>query len=224
MTQRRAPSTTFDCRPKARRRTWSLVFLALVFLAGCTTLKQCAYEGFGRDRWQQPEKVVRSLEIPAGSQVADLGSGGGYFTFRLAGAVGPAGKVYAVDIDRGLNDALASRAQAEAIRNIEVILAQPDDPGLPPAAVDLIFTSNTYHHIQNRVRYFANARKYLRPGGRVAIIEFNGNDWLAALGGHYTSADTIKHEMKQAGYTVRQEFNFIERQSFIIFALGDSAN
>jgi arsenite methyltransferase len=201
----------------------SLVFLALVLLAGCTALKQCAYEGFGRDEWQQPETVIRSLGIGSGDHVADLGSGSGYFTFRLAKTVGPAGKVYAVDIDRGLNDALASRSQAEAIGNIEVILAKPDDPLLPPGAVDLIFTSNTYHHIENRARYFANARKYLRPGGRVAIIDFNSNDWLASLGGHYTSGDTIKQEMLQAGYTVQEEFNFVERQSFIVFAPSDSS-
>jgi ubiquinone/menaquinone biosynthesis C-methylase UbiE len=190
--------------------------LMLVLLAGCTTLKQCAYEGFNRDRWQQPDKVIESLQIRPGDRAADLGSGSGYFTFRLARAVGPEGKVYAVDIDQDMNRALAERAKKEGFANVEVILAKPDDPLLPPPGVDLIFTSNTYHHIQDRVRYFANLKKYLHGGGRIAIIEFNRNAWLP--GGHYTPSEVIKKEMEQAGYALQREFDFLDRQSFLIFA------
>lgn len=202
--------------PQRRGGGYSIALLAFLLLAGCTALKQCAYEGFNRNEWQQPERVIQPLEIRPGDKVADLGSGGGYFTFRLANAVGPTGKVYAVDIDRGLNEALESRIQAEAIRNIEVILAKPDDPMLP-AEVDLIFTVNTYHHIENRPSYFANARKYLRPGGRVAVIDFNDNWWLGRLWSHSTEPETIQREMEQAGYTLEREFDFLPRQSFLVF-------
>jgi ubiquinone/menaquinone biosynthesis C-methylase UbiE len=191
--------------------------LALL-LAGCTTLKQCAYGGFNRDTWQQPEKVIQSLQLRPGAAVADLGSGGGYFTFRLAKAVGPAGKVYAVDIDQDINAALNERAKNEQAENIEVILAQPHDPQLPAAGVDLIFTSNTYHHIEDRVRYFNNLRKYLRPGGRVAIIDFDRRAWLEGLWRHYSAPEFIKREMEQAGYRLQQELDFLDRQSFLIFA------
>lgn len=200
------------------RQTRSLLLISCLLLAGCTGLKQCAYEGFNRNQWQQPDRVIRSLEIRPGDRVADLGSGSGYFTFRLAKAVGRAGKVYAVDIDQGLNEALADRARAEAIGHIEVILAKPDDPLLPAAGVDWIFTSNTYHHIENRTGYFDRARKYLRAGGRVAIIEFNRSAGILGLWSHYTPGETIKREMTQAGYFLEREFDFLDRQSFLIFA------
>ncbi len=208
---------------KLRRHGLSFAGLALLLLAGCATLKQCAYEGFNRDQWQQPQRVVNALEIRPGDRVADLGSGSGYFTFYLAKAVSPGGRVYAVDIDQEMNDLIAKRASQEAARNIEVIFAKPDDPSLPAAAVDLIFTANTYHHIDKRVSYFVNLQKYLRPTGRVAIIDFDRRAWVESLGSHYTPSELIKREMEQAGYSLQREFDFLDRQSFLIFAPGASA-
>lgn len=192
--------------------------LILFLLVGCARLKQCAYEGFTRDQWQQRDRVIESLQIRPGDRVADLGAGGGYFTFSLSKAVDPDGKVYAVDIDEEMNDLIAQRAKQEGVGNVEVILAKPDDPLLPSPGVDLIFTSNTYHHIENRVNYLTNLRKYLRPNGRIAIIEFDRRGWLAGIFTHYTPAEFIKREMEQAGYSLQNEFNFLDRQSFLIFA------
>lgn len=191
--------------------------LVVAFCAGCTQLKRFAYEGWGRDKWQQPDRVIQSLQIQPGERVADLGSGGGYFTFRLAKAVGPTGQVYAVDVDKGLNDYIAGRARDEGFANISVILAKYDDPSLPVDGVDLIFTSNTYHHLENRVAYFRNARKYLRPGGGVAIIELAGKGWFDSWFGHWTSAATIREEMEAAGYRLQHEFTFLPRQFFLVF-------
>ena len=196
--------------------------LALIALAGCATLKQCAYEGFSRNQWQQPERVIQSLGIKPGDHVADLGSGGGYFTFRLGKAVGPTGKVYAVDIDRDMTDLVAKQAKQENAGNIEVILAKPDDSLLPDSGIDLIFTVDTYHHIGNRVSYFARLRKALRPSGRVAIIDFDRRAWLEGLWRHYTPNEFIKREMEAAGYSLQHEFTFLDRQSFLIFAPGKS--
>ena len=200
------------------RRLGPAALAALVLLAGCTTLKKCAYEGFGRDAWQQPEKVVQSLAIRSGDRVADLGSGGGYFTFRLSRAVGPTGKVYAVDVDKDMLEDFAERANKDGYRNIEKVPAKYDDPSLPESGVDLIFTSNVYHHIEARAKYFAEAAKYLRPGGRVAIVDFNGRHWSATFMGHYTPAEVIKREMEEAGYRLEHELDFLDRQSFLIFS------
>jgi arsenite methyltransferase len=192
--------------------------LILFLIAGCARLKQCAYEGFTRDQWQQRDRVIESLRISPGDRIADLGAGGGYFTFSLAKPVGPDGKVYAVDIDEEMTDLVAQRAKKDAVGNVEVILAKPDDPLLPSPGVDLIFTSNTYHHIENRVNYLTNLRKYLRPNGRIAIIEFDRRGWFAGMFKHYTPSEFIKREMEQAGYSLQNEFNFLDRQSFLIFA------
>lgn len=192
------------------------IALLSLLLAGCTTLKQCAYEGFNRDQWQQPDRVIQSLDIRPGQTVADIGSGSGYFALHLARAVGPAGEVYAVDTDKDINEALKERARKEKARNIKVILGRDDDP-LLPVGVDLIFSSNTYHHIHNRVSYFAGVRKYLRSDGRLAIIDLDRRASFEALLGHYTSADSIKEEMERAGYRLQRQFNYLDRQSFLIF-------
>lgn len=200
------------------RHSLYALLAALLFLGGCATLKQCAYEGFHRERWQQPERVVESLRLRPGQEVSDLGSGSGYFTFRLARAVGPAGKVYAVDVDPDMNALVARRSKEEGLDNVEIILAKPEDPLLPAGRMDLILTVNTYHHFPNRVRYFSNLQKYLRPNGRIAIIDFDRRAWFEGLWSHYTPPEFIKREMEQAGYVVQEEFEFLDRQSFIVFA------
>lgn len=192
--------------------------MVTLLIAGCTTLKRCAYEGVNRDQWQKPHAVIRALGIAPGDRIADLGSGGGYFTFRLARATGPKGRVYAVDIDKGMVDYVSNRARQEGLSNIEVILARPDDPQLPQSAIDIVFTTNTYHHLENRPAYFAKVGKYLRQGGRIAIVEFSGKHWLPFLGSHYTSGQVIKSEMNDAGFALQREFDFLSKQSFLVFA------
>ena len=192
--------------------------LLAAFCAGCTSLKRFAYEGFGRDKWQKPDQVIQSLQLRPGDRAADLGSGGGYFTFRLAKAVGPTGHVYAVDVDEGLNDYIAGRARDEGFDTVSVILAKYDDPLLPADGVDMIFTSDTYHHLEHRADYFRNARKYLRLGGRVAIIEYAGRGWFDGWFGHWTPNATIREELETADYQLKQEFTFLPRQFFLVFA------
>lgn len=199
----------------------TLTVLVLLFCSACTTLKRCSYEGVNRDDWQQPNRVIRSLKIQSGAHIADLGSGGGYFTFRLARAVGPQGRVYATDVDNALNDYVRARAREQGLGNIEVVLAKYDDPSLPVRNVDLIFSSNTYHHIENRVGYFANAKKYLADDARIAIIEFNGRGWFQTLFGHHTPSEVIKQEMQAAGYRLTHEFDFLPKQSFLVFSSNE---
>ena len=102
----------------------ALILLLALALAGCTALKRFAYEGFNRDEWQKPEEVIRTLRIQSGQIIADLGSGSGYFTFRLARAVAPGGKVYAVDVDEGMNQYVTAQARERGLTNVEVILLQ----------------------------------------------------------------------------------------------------
>lgn len=200
-------------------RNWTMPVVAATLLwAGCAGWKRFAYEGWGRDRAQQPARVLAALDLAPGAQVADLGAGGGYFTFRFADAVGPTGRVYAIDVDPDMLAYLREQAQARGLTNVEVIAAAPDDPRLPPDGVDLLFTCNTYHHLQDRTAYFARLRPALRPGGRVAIVDYDGRGWFGWLFGHATAAATIRDEMTAAGYRLVASYDFLAQQSFQIFA------
>ncbi len=193
------------------------VFIPLLMLAACNSIKKSAYEGFGRDEWQKPEQVIESLGIKAGDSIADLGAGSGYFTFRLADAVGAEGRVYAVDVDSSMLAGLEQESEKRGYSQVQTILAEYDDPKIPDGGVDLIFLSNTYHHLSDRSDYFRRAKKYLRPGGRIAIIDYNDHGGFANMIGHATKGHVIEKEMTSAGYRLERQFDFLAKQSFLIF-------
>ena len=195
--------------------------IAIRVLALSLALGACLSISLSRDAWQRPEQVVEALDLEPGDHVADLGAGGGYFTFRLAGAVGPEGRVYAVDVDTDLTESLAEEAREQGQSNVEVILAPYDDPKLPEGGVDLIFTCNTYHHIDDRPAYFARAARYLRPGGVVVIVDMLPKAWLQRLTGHVSPAEMIRSEMREAGYVLEREYTFLPEQSFFVFTRAE---
>jgi cyclopropane fatty-acyl-phospholipid synthase-like methyltransferase len=200
----------------ARKPLAILLLLAVTSGLGCTWIKRCAYQGFGRDTWQQPERVVETLAISPGDRVADLGAGGGYFSFLLAEAVGGAGRLFAVDVDPGMNDYVAKQARRRELPQITTVLAAADDPRLPEP-VDLLFTSNTFHHLDDRVSYFRKVREnYLRPGARVAII-----DYLPEVTDHATEPELILQEMEAAGFALEIIYAWLERQSFLVFRVAE---
>ena len=125
-----------------------------------------------RDTWLMPERVVRSLGIEnKGGVIADIGAGSGYFSRRLAGEV-PGGTVYAVDVDDEFRGYIEHNRESWGTPNIEPHLAFYDDPALPEHGIDLVFVSNTYPYLRSRVSYFKKVRSALKPGGRLAVINF----------------------------------------------------
>jgi arsenite methyltransferase len=193
--------------------------LLWLLCAGCANLGRGEPNDPGRDVWQQPDAVIRSLHLAPGARVADLGAGGGYFTFRLAQAVGSAGRVYAVDIDHDALDSINQYAGKTGVANVETLQATESDARLPDGGVDLVFTCNTVHHLQNRTDYFRSLARYLRSNGRVAIIDYTptGFAWLF---GHGTAKETIRQEMEAAGYRQTDDFNFLPKQHFQLFRRG----
>ena len=199
--------------------------VALVFAlasGGCAAAKRFAYEGFGRDDWQQPDAVIALLGVGPGDRIADLGAGGGYFTFRLAEAAGESGRVYAVDVDDDMVGYLEERARELGAANVTVVRGEFEDPNLPDGEIDLLFTCNTYHHIADRSAYFRRALVDLAPNGRVAIVEYDGRGgWFANWFGHKTPAEEIAREMREAGYEQLAKHEVLPRQSFQIFRADD---
>ena len=178
-------------------------------------LKGFAVSGPGRDRWQHPDRVVGALGLRAGDRVADLGSGAGYFTFRLARAVGPAGTVYAIDNDRDLLALLTARAARLGLANVVGVESGEDGVQLPEA-VDLVLVVNAFHHLPGQRAFFAELAGSLRPGGWVAVIEATPTGINRVIG-HASDPAAIRSAMAAAGYRQVAGHDFLPRQSFQVF-------
>jgi predicted methyltransferase len=178
------------------------------------------FESSERDAWQEPDKVVRALPIPARNLViADIGAGSGYFTRRLAARV-PEGRVYAVDVDGEFADYLLEHREAWGTPNIEPHLAMYDDPMLPGGEIDLVFTANTYAYIRDRVAYFSKIRAALKPGGRLAVIDFRPDAQVPAHVApeprYRIAQDAAARELELAGFRVVDQPSFLKSQWFLV--------
>ncbi|HTK87651.1 MAG TPA: methyltransferase domain-containing protein [Nitrospiraceae bacterium] len=175
-----------------------------------------------RDTDQQPERVIEALDLQPGLSVADIGAGSGYFTRRFVQAVTEKGQVYAVDVEPDMVQyAKASLARMPIPSTVEFILAQPGNPQLPRQSVDLIFLCNVYHHLDDRPAYFSNVRPALKPGGRVAVIDFYHDARSGDVGfprKHLVARDTVVEEMVKAGFQLVREHTFLARQYFLEFS------
>jgi ubiquinone/menaquinone biosynthesis C-methylase UbiE len=162
--------------------------------------------------------VVEALSLAPGHAVADIGAGSGYFALPFAAAVGPAGRVYAVDIDQELLRYLDRRVRLRRLAQVQVWPARPESAGLPVSSVDVIFICDTLHHIERPERYLAGLRPALRPGGQLAIIEFRkvrepDGPPLA----HRLSREDLLTIAGRAGYELDVEHVFLPRQTFLVF-------
>jgi len=124
-----------------------------------------------RDDWEKPQEVMDILGIKAGSLVADVGAGEGYFTFHLATRVGPTGKVYAEDILDDRLEKIRTRASNEKLAQIEAIHGETDDPRLPSECCDVVLISNAYHEMREYDKMLQGVFRALKPGGLLAIID-----------------------------------------------------
>jgi cyclopropane fatty-acyl-phospholipid synthase-like methyltransferase len=168
-----------------------------------------------RDAWQKPHEVIRALALAPDALVADLGSGTGYFSVRLAHAV-PKGRVYGVDTEPDMVKYLAERARREGLANLVSVAARPDDPRLP-ARVDLVLLVDVYHHIGDREAYFGRLRNSLKPGGRIAIIDFSETSASGPPKSERIPPTRVRAEMQRAGYSLAEEHRFLPNQYFLIF-------
>jgi predicted methyltransferase len=207
-------------RPLFKKR-WFVFLAAALWLVSCTDFVYRQMNDPSRDAWQKPTEVIEKLAIKPGLRVADLGAGGGYFTWYLAAAVGPQGKVYAVDIDETALGIIEKEMRRRGVTNVVPIHAEPADAKLPEP-VDLVFSCDTYHHMQNRVAYFKSLARYLKPDGRVAILDFHPHGFMSGLLGHGTAKQEVRREIESAGYRLTADYDFIDRQHFQIFSRGDS--
>ena len=205
----------------------SSLFSGSIAVAGVAFLSSCGFDKIAYSQvftpagWRQPERVVAALELAPGARVADVGAGDGYFTFRLADAVGPQGHVYAVEVTDELVDELRAETGRRGYQNVTVVRGALDDPRLPDGTIDVAFFSGVFHHIDDREAYFEHLREDLADGGRVAVID-GAPDPLHKLfmPFHYESGEAVDREMTAAGYRRTEVFDFLPMLHFQVFGPG----
>ena len=121
------------------------------------------------------DEVVARLKLKTADVVADLGAGSGLFSFPLAKAVA-SGRVYAVELDEGFLTRIRDKAKLQGVTNIVTVRGQFTDPSLPARDVDVAFFHDVLHHVENRAAYLKSVAGYVKPGGRIVVIEFNPGD------------------------------------------------
>ena len=174
-----------------------------------------------RDLEDRPELLIPALEIPAGASVADIGSGTGYFTWRLAGQVGPRGKVYAVDVQPTMLNMTRAAVVRRKLDNVEYVLSTGNDLPLPAGSIDFAFIAYAYHEFADPRAMMTAIRRALKPGGRMFVLEYaqeGGQSPASAL--HSMSFDDIRGEIEPMGFVVDRVLDFLPVQHGVIFAAG----
>ncbi len=163
----------------------------------------------------QIDRVMDILHITPGKAVADIGAGGGWFSVRAAKRVGPAGVVYAEDINPQYIHTMEERAAREHLGNMKPMLGTPDDPKLQPGTIDAVLMLKVYHEIAETKTFLRNLKPALKPGARFGIIDRNGNG-----ADHGLKQAVLEREMQAAGFREIEHYDFTKADGqdyFLVF-------
>jgi ubiquinone/menaquinone biosynthesis C-methylase UbiE len=171
-----------------------------------------------RDAQERPEIVIDALDLHQGEVVADLGAGSGYFTFRIARKIGASGKVLAVDLQDEMLETIRQRAHAQGISNVEEVKGSETDPRLGVNDVDLVLMVDVYHELSYPFEMMTAVREALRPGGRVAFVEYRQEDPQVSIKEvHKMSVKQLVKEMKAVGLVRVRTVESLPAQHIVIF-------
>ena len=172
-----------------------------------------------RQREEDCRLMLEALGVEPGQTVCDLGAGNGFYTLELARMVGPEGLVYAVDIQPQMLRMLSRRAAQEGLSNIRLVLGSPIDPRLPAGAVDLVLCVDVYHEFSHPEPMLARIRESLSPEGRVALVEFRGEDPAVPIKAlHKMTKAQVRAELEPAGFRLSKEFDRLPWQHLLFFS------
>jgi len=175
------------------------------------------FEDAEREKNLQINRVMDLLAISEGKAVADIGAGSGWFTVRAARRVGEKGKVFAVEINHEYAKYITERAKKEALPQIESVLGKVDDPLLAKSSVDAVLILKTYHEFAEPVKMMRKVRDALRKGGRVGIIDRDGEG-----DDHGLAGKTVIEEMARAGFKLREQHDFVKPDKMDYFMIFES--
>lgn len=175
---------------------------------------------------QETERLAAVLRLGPAMQVADVGAGGGAFTVALAARVVPQGHVFATEIDEESVESLRAKGASAGLENVTVIQARADSSALPAACCDAAFLRGVYHHITQPAETNASLREALRPGGRLAIIDFEPSWFLSTFfpvrdvaqnrGGHGVPPAVVVSELEQAGFALVERIDDWDRGQYCL--------
>jgi ubiquinone/menaquinone biosynthesis C-methylase UbiE len=171
---------------------------------------------------EEPDKAVAALDLKAGMNVADIGAGVGYMSFKMARKIGN-GKVYAVDIQPGMIEKLKENSAKEKVTNVVPVLGETADPKLPAGQIDLAIMVDVYHELSEPQRMLQNIRKALKPNGRLVLLEYRGEDPnVPIIPSHKMTVAQVKQELEAEGFVLAKTVETLPRQHILILTVADS--
>lgn len=166
---------------------------------------------------EQPQRLIKHLNLPPTAVVADIGAGTGYFSFRISPLV-PQGRVVAVDVQPEMVEILTELTQQNQASNIEPHLGTETDPHLAPNSIDLALLVDAYHEFEYPREMMQAIARSLKPTGRVMLVEYRGENPLVPIKAlHKMTQRQVKREMAAAGLEWLQTENFLPQQHVLIF-------
>jgi SAM-dependent methyltransferase len=170
-----------------------------------------------RDREEQPNTVLTLLQLKPTDVVADIGAGTGYFSFRISPQV-PDGQVLAVDVQPEMIEILNFLKDENQANNVTPILGNSTDPHLPVASVDLALLVDAYHEFEYPQEMMQAIAQSLKPGGRVALVEYRGENPLIPIKGlHKMTQRQVRRELEQVGLVWQETYEDLPQQHVIVF-------
>jgi ubiquinone/menaquinone biosynthesis C-methylase UbiE len=171
-----------------------------------------------RDREERPRTAIEALKIPKGATVADIGAGSGYITALLARQVGPAGKVYAEDIQTRMLDLLRKNMAQQKLDNVIPVLGAIDDPKLPAATLDLAIMVDVYHEFSEPQKMLRGIRSALKTDGRMVLVEYRGEDPAVPIKPeHKMTLAQVRAEVEPEGFRFVRSIESLPIQHIIVF-------
>jgi len=170
-----------------------------------------------REDEESPAQAVEAMDFAPDEIVADIGAGSGYYSFLIAPRV-PKGKVVAVDIQQEMLDFLKNRSAERKISNVEPHLGAIDSLNLPPSSLDAALMVDAYHEFSKPAEMLASIFQSLKPGGRVFLLEFRGEDPAVPIKPlHKMTVAQARKEFEAAGFHFVSNKTFLPWQHFLLF-------
>jgi ubiquinone/menaquinone biosynthesis C-methylase UbiE len=178
------------------------------------------FEAESREPFAKRKEILAACQIKHGMTIADIGAGTGLFTRLLAEAVGPHGKVYAVDIAPAFVEHAVKTCKDKGIANVVGVVCTATSTELPPNSIDLAFICDTYHHFEFPFKTMSSIRQALRPGGRVVLVDFKrikgeSSDWV--MNHVRAGQEVVTKEVESTGFRLADEKKLLKENYLLLF-------